>query len=275
MAVLFPDIKPIIVPKPISAEMSAMRVSVIPGLLEAVGTNNKRGQNRVRIFESGQRFILDKDAENGISQVEMLAGVISGPVAGKNWGIPERDCDFYDIKGDVEALIASTGYSGSYEFRAAKCSAYHPGICAEVLFNGSHAGWIGQIHPTAQKAYGLKHKVFAFEIELAVLQKARIPSFREISRYQASKRDIALIVPKTVNAADLTAAIASLGGSSLVNIELFDHYEGENLDEGKKSLAFTLTLQNNEKTLSDAEINSTVDGIVAGVREKFGAVLRE
>ena len=78
-----------------------------------------------------------------------------------------------------------------------------------------------------------------------------------------------------MNAADLTAAIASLGGSSLVNIELFDHYEGENLDEGKKSLAFTLTLQNNEKTLSDAEINSTVDGIVAGVREKFGAVLRE
>ena len=275
MAVLFPDIKPIIVPKPISAEMSAMRVSVIPGLLEAVGTNNKRGQNRVRIFESGQRFILDKDAENGISQVEMLAGVISGPVSEKNWGIPERESDFYDIKGDVEALIEFTGYGASYEFRAAKCSAYHPGICAEILFNGSHAGWIGQIHPTAQKAYGLKHKVFAFEIELAILQKARIPSFKEISRYQASKRDIALIVPKAVNAADLTSAIASLGGSSLVNIELFDHYEGENLEEGKKSLAFTLTLQNNEKTLSDAEINSTVDGIVAGVREKFGAVLRE
>ena len=117
--------------------------------------------------------------------------------------------------------------------------------------------------------------MFAFEIELAILQKARIPSFKEISRYQASKRDIALIVPKAVNAADLTSAIASLGGSSLVNIELFDHYEGENLEEGKKSLAFTLTLQNNEKTLSDAEINSTVDGIVAGVREKFGAVLRE
>jgi phenylalanyl-tRNA synthetase beta chain len=255
--------------------MSAMRVSLWPGLINAVVYNQNRQQGRVRLFESGLRFIKDEQAENGIRQEPLLAGIISGNLADEHWSIPSRATDFFDLKGDVEALLELTGEAHRFSFVRAEHTALHPGQSAQVLRDGHPIGWIGVIHPSLEKKLGLKSKVVLFELELNALLKVRIPVAGEISRFPANRRDLALVVDSAVTAADILHTAKKIGGNQIVGINLFDIYQGPGVPEGKKSLAISLVLQDTQRTLEDKEIADTIANVVEGLRTEFNASLRD
>ena len=275
MSQLFPESDPIILPYPISADMSAMRVSLWPGLISAVVYNQNRQQGRVRLFEHGLRFIKDADAENGIRQEPLLAGVISGNLHDEHWSLPSRGVDFFDLKGDVEALLELTGEAYRFSFVRGSHSALHPGQSAQILRDGQPVGWMGVIHPNLEKKLGLKSKVVLFELELTGLLQAKIPLAGEISRFPANRRDLALVVDQAVAAADIVQAAKKIGGNQIVGINLFDIYQGQGVPEGKKSLAISLVLQDTQRTLEDKEIADTIATVVEGLRTEFNASLRD
>lgn len=271
----FPNIDPIIVPNPITAEMNAMRISLIPGLLGVVAYNNSRQQNRVRIFESGLKFIPDQNAENGIKQIPMLAGAISGLAQEEQWGLNNRNVDFYDLKGDLEALLSLTSQQDQFRFEVADLNALHPGQSAKIFFKDQEVGFIGLVHPTVQKIYDLKFKTFVFEIELSALTKTQVPEYKPLSKFQANRRDLAILVDRDLPANNLLDVIKCVDCHQIHSVNLFDLYEGDNIDNSKKSLAISMILQDANKTLEDAEINALVEKVLEQLKSKFGAILRE
>lgn len=275
MAVMFPEQKPITIPKPITADMSAMRLSILPGLLQVVAFNNARQQNTVRIFESGLKFMPNSSAENGIDQVKMLAGAISGEAIEEQWSVNNRIVDFYDIKGDLEALLELTSVKDKFAFVPYDHPSLHPGQSAAILFEGKQVGVIGLIHPVVQKKYGVKFKTFVFEIEQDVLSKTMVPEYHELSKFPANRRDIAIVVDEDIPASEIISTIKGISSDLIRNVNLFDLYRGENVGENKKSLAISLILQHQERTLEENEISEVVTRVVTKLEEKYKAVLRD
>ncbi|MFP5345073.1 MAG: phenylalanine--tRNA ligase subunit beta, partial [Gammaproteobacteria bacterium] len=201
--------------------------------------------------------------------------VITGTASPAQWGLESRETDFYDLKGDVEALLSLTGCADSFRFEAATHPALHPGQSAQVSRNGETAGWIVALHPKIQRALELKQCALVFELRLAVLEQGRLARFRELSRFPFIRRDLAVVVEQKVSAAAVRECIASACPVLLQDIELFDVYKGKGIDSGKKSLALGLTLQDASRTLTDQDVNAIMDGIVKKLRDELGANLRE
>ncbi|MDK2603033.1 phenylalanine--tRNA ligase subunit beta [Vibrio vulnificus] len=270
-----PGVDALILPNPISAEMSAMRLGLIQGLLNTVVHNQKRQQPRVRLFEYGLRFIPCDTAENGMRQEPMLAGVIAGTRSEEHWNIDTNTVDFFDLKGDVEAILELSANDKAYSFVAAKHPALHPGQSAAIVVDGKEIGVIGTVHPELERKFGLNGRTIVFEIEWSAINRKVIPEAVALSKFPANRRDIAVVVDETVASGDIVNACLEVGGEFLKAAKLFDVYVGKGVEEGKKSLAIALTLQSNERTLEDADIAGAVDAIVAHVSEKFGASLRD
>ncbi|GGA91582.1 phenylalanine--tRNA ligase subunit beta [Agarivorans gilvus] len=272
---LHPSQAAMILPHPISVEMSAMRLSLFTGLLDTVSYNQKRQQSRVRVFESGLRFIPDETAENGVAQTTMLAGVISGSANKEAWNSEARELDFFDIKGDVEALIQQTVDLEAFSFVAAEHPAFHPGQAAQILRDGQVVGYVGALHPQHLKAFGLSGKVFMFEIEMSAVIARKLPDAKPVSKFPANRRDLALLVSQQVKAGDLLNCIKKVGGNQLVGVNLFDVYKGKGIADDMQSIAISLTLQEQSRTLEEKEIATTVDTIVEALRSEFDASLRD
>ncbi|HAS6066170.1 TPA: phenylalanine--tRNA ligase subunit beta [Vibrio vulnificus] len=270
-----PGVDALILPNPISAEMSAMRLGLIQGLLNTVVHNQKRQQPRVRLFEYGLRFIPCDTAENGMRQEPMLAGVIAGTRSEEHWNIDTNTVDFFDLKGDVEAIFELSANDKAYSFVAAKHPALHPGQSAAIVVDGKEIGVIGTVHPELERKFGLNGRTIVFEIEWSAINRKVIPEAVALSKFPANRRDIAVVVDAAVASGDIVNACLEVGGEFLKAAKLFDVYLGKGVEEGKKSLAIALTLQSNERTLEDADIAGAVDAIVAHVSEKFGASLRD
>ncbi|HAS6046993.1 phenylalanine--tRNA ligase subunit beta [Vibrio vulnificus] len=270
-----PGVDALILPNPISAEMSAMRLGLIQGLLNTVVHNQKRQQPRVRLFEYGLRFIPCDTAENGMRQEPMLAGVIAGTRSEEHWNIDTNTVDFFDLKGDVEAILELSANDKAYSFVAAKHPALHPGQSAAIVVDGKEIGVIGTVHPELERKFGLNGRTIVFEIEWSAINRKVIPEAVALSKFPANRRDIAVVVDEAVASGDIVNACLGVGGEFLKAAKLFDVYVGKGVEEGKKSLAIALTLQSNERTLEDADIAGAVDAIVAHVSEKFGASLRD
>ncbi|EPV5003210.1 phenylalanine--tRNA ligase subunit beta [Vibrio vulnificus] len=270
-----PGVDALILPNPISAEMSAMRLGLIQGLLNTVVHNQKRQQPRVRLFEYGLRFIPCDTAENGMRQEPMLAGVIAGTRSEEHWNIDTNTVDFFDLKGDVEAILELSANDKAYSFVAAKHPALHPGQSASIVVDGKEIGVIGTVHPELERKFGLNGRTIVFEIEWSAINRKVIPEAVALSKFPANRRDIAVVVDEAVASGDIVNACLEVGGEFLKAAKLFDVYVGKGVEEGKKSLAIALTLQSNERTLEDADIAGAVDAIVAHVSEKFGASLRD
>ncbi|EOB2811891.1 phenylalanine--tRNA ligase subunit beta [Vibrio vulnificus] len=270
-----PGVDALILPNPISAEMSAMRLGLIQGLLNSVVHNQKRQQPRVRLFEYGLRFIPCDTAENGMRQEPMLAGVIAGTRSEEHWNIDTNTVDFFDLKGDVEAILELSANDKAYSFVAAKHPALHPGQSAAIVVDGKEIGVIGTVHPELERKFGLNGRTIVFEIEWSAINRKVIPEAVALSKFPANRRDIAVVVDEAVASGDIVNACLEVGGEFLKAAKLFDVYVGKGVEEGKKSLAIALTLQSNERTLEDADIAGAVDAIVAHVSEKFGASLRD
>ncbi|EKT4486143.1 phenylalanine--tRNA ligase subunit beta [Shewanella algae] len=270
-----PDSEAMVLPNPISSEMSAMRLSMFTGLLNAVGYNQARQQTRVRLFETGLRFIPDAQAESGVRQQAMLGAVIAGPQSDEHWNMESKTVDFFDLKGDLEAIIGLTVSEAEFSFKGAQHPAMHPGQCAEILRNDRVIGYIGAVHPSLEKPFGLNGKTIVFELELDALLQAKLPQAQAVSKFPANRRDIAIVVDEEVAAGDVMTLIKKVGENQLVGLNLFDVYRGKGVEQGKKSLAIALTLQDNTRTLEEKEIAEMVDTVVSALKSEFNASLRD
>ncbi|WP_368881524.1 phenylalanine--tRNA ligase subunit beta [Shewanella algae] len=270
-----PDSEAMVLPNPISSEMSAMRLSMFTGLLNAVGYNQARQQTRVRLFETSLRFIPDAQAESGVRQQAMLGAVIAGPQSDEHWSMELKTVDFFDLKGDLEAIIGLTVSEAEFSFKGAQHLAMHPGQCAEILRNDRVIGYIGAVHPSLEKPFGLNGKTIVFELELDALLQAKLPQAQAVSKFPANRRDIAIVVDEEVAAGDVMTLIRKVGENQLVGLNLFDVYRGKGVEQGKKSLAIALTLQDNTRTLEEKEIAEMVDTVVSALKSEFNASLRD
>lgn len=272
---LYPEQTGLTLPHPISSEMSVMRLSLWTGLLGAVSYNQKRQQSRVRLFESGLRFVPDKNEKTGVRQESVISGVITGNKTEEHWSLDDTPIDFYDVKADVEALLANTASECVFRFEAISHSALHPGQSAAIYNDQQLVGILGAIHPKFSKLLGINGKAFVFELELQAIGTRKLPLATEISKYPANRRDIAIVVEEDKVVGDILSYIENIGGNQLVGLNLFDVYRGKGIEAGYKSLAISLTLQDNTRTLEESDIQAVVDSILFHLAEKFGASLRE
>jgi phenylalanyl-tRNA synthetase beta chain len=255
---------------PLSADMDAMRTTLLPGLLSALARNVRRQQGRVRLFETGVVFLQGEE----LREVDRIGGVVTGEASPEQWGEASRPVDFFDVKGDLERLCALRGGHGTLEFEPAALPWLHPGVAAVVKLGGETVGWVGSVHPLVLKSLDIKKAVFAFEVDLEELTKRDIPFAKEISRFPSVRRDLALLLPEEVSYAQVRTVSADVGGSQLEKVVVFDVYQGENLTKGYKSLAIGLIFNDVSRTLKDEDVDSLIDAVVAELGQRLGAQLR-
>ena len=260
---------------PITAEMAVMRTTVWPGLVKAVQYNQNRQQSRVRLFETGQRFLPRGEKMADMLQENVVAGVITGARNPEGWAATNDAVDFFDAKGDVEALLALAGAGDEFTFVADRHVALHPGQTARIERNGESVGYMGAIHPALAKDMGLNGAVYLFEINMDAITQGRLPRASELSKFPESRRDLALIVDEQTAYEALRQTAVEHAGEYLRDVTLFDVYQGQGIEAGRKSLALGLTWQHPSRTLNDDEINGAVDSVITALKEKFGASLRE
>jgi phenylalanyl-tRNA synthetase beta chain len=268
-----PHVSALDLSNPIAADMARMRTSLWPGLLQCVRYNHHRQLERVRLFEFGRRYLPERPG--GVVEETMVTGIASGPALPKQWGAPGRTVDFFDVKADVTALLALTGKE--FRVRAAGHPALHPGQSAEVVDaqTGKPIGLLGAFHPELLASTGLHGSVFGFELALEALQFGSIPGFREISRFPAVTRDLAVVVDTSVTAQQVLDCVKKASGELLINLELFDEYRGEGIDSGRKSLALGLTFQDTSRTLNEEDVETVVGRVVEALRTGVGGQLRQ
>ncbi|WP_237063702.1 phenylalanine--tRNA ligase subunit beta [Microbulbifer zhoushanensis] len=270
-AALFdPKAEPVALQNPISADLAVMRTSLIPGLCKALQYNLNRQQERVRLFETGLRFVPGTD----LQQQPMLAGLVYGTRQAESWTGGKDWVDFYDIKADVEALLAETNAADEFRFVAGEHPALHPGQCARILRGDREVGVLGALHPQLQKQLDLPKAAFVFELDLDAIGEARLPAFNPLSRFPAVRRDLALLIDADVQAANLVETAAETAGEMLTDLKIFDVYQGEGIDFNRKSVAMGLTFQHPSRTLNDEEITAAVDAVVKQLEQKYNASLR-
>ncbi len=257
---------PIRLRNPIASNMSVMRSSMWGGLIEALQYNLNRKQERVRLFEVGACFAVKNET---FAEVTRLSGLCYGSVVPEQWGEPARDVDFYDIKADVEML---TGGRARYE--AAKHPALHPGQSARVMLDGRAIGWIGGLHPQWQQHYQLPRGVMLFELDTVPLLDRGLPVFSGVAKFPPVRRDLALVVEESVPVQALLDSLLEARTELVQEIRLFDQYRGKGIDQGKKSLAFLVVMQDTQKTLTDEEADAAMAKLVDAAAKKHGAVLR-
>jgi phenylalanyl-tRNA synthetase beta chain len=257
---------PIQLKNPIASQMSVMRSSLLGGLLESLRTNLARKQTRIRLFEVGGCF---STSANGYAQQERLAGLAYGGAQSEQWGVPLRNVDYFDVKGDLEALFSPL----SLTFKAQPHTASHPGKSARVFLEGNEIGWIGELHPQWQQQYDLPNPPVWFEVEMNALTGISVPKATGISRAPLVRRDIAVLVDEDKVADTLLTAMRGAKAPYVEDILLFDVYRGKGVEHGKKSLAFRVLLQDTQKTLTESEIESSINILMVALN-KNGAQLR-
>lgn len=271
LARLTPEVEAIPLRNPISAELGVMRTTLWGGLLRAAQFNLNRREGRVRLFESGLRFRLENGA---IVQERCLAGLATGLSADEQWGILSRVADFFDVKADVEAVLALSKRQGDFRFVPLGHPALHPGQSAAILGGERTVGWLGMLHPQLEKELDFPAPVFLFEIELAALEDRPLPAFRPLSKFPPVRRDLAVVVKEHVQAGEVLQSIARLGSPLIRQAWLFDLYRGQGIESGCKSLAIGLNLQDSEETLTDERINAVVAEVQQNLARDCQAQLR-
>ncbi len=266
-----PDVTPAVLANPLSEDLAHMRVSLWPGLVKVAKDNASRQQDRVRIFESGVKFVTQG---NDVKEINVISGLVSGNLEPEQWGESSRPADFFDIKSDIGAIVRQTGRYVSLEYLKSSHPALHPGRCARVVIGGEATGWLGQLHPALANQYGLDGEVYLFELDAEKTFAANVPSSAPISRYPAVRRDIALVVEETLEVADIVATARDEAGVLARSVFVFDIYRGGAIDSGRKSVALGLILQETSRTLTDEDADQTVSAVVARLERKYNAKIR-
>src|SRR5215469_10100969 len=271
---LLPDRAALPLSNPMASDVSVMRVSLWPGLLRDALENQHRQQDRVRLFEHGARFEV---SDGGTREVATLAAVACGPRLPEQWGVPKEQrpaADFYDVKSDVEALVAGTGEAESFVFVPATHPALHPGRSARVLRRGSAVGWIGELHPKLVEDLGFTYAPVLFELDIDALAVQRT-TYREVSRFPQVRRDLAVVIDEAVPLSTLAERVTLAASSLLRSLRIFDVYRGPGLEEGRKSVALGLIFQDISRTLTDQDVERLMASVVTDLRENLKARIRE
>ena len=266
-----PDIEPVALANPISAELAVMRTSLLPGLVQAVSYNINRQQSRVRLFESGLVFRRNAGV---LDQVSTLAGAIFGATDPEQWDRQGELVDFFDLKADVEAMLALFGAAGGFHFSATTHPALHPGQTAQVERNGARVGVLGGLHPRVVRDLKLPGPVWLFEFQTQALGGGKVPKYQVLSKFPATRRDIAVVLAEEITFDAIRTCVGQVGIDVLKNLELFDVYRGEGVYSGKKSVALGLTFQADTRTLNDQEIDAYIGAIIDSLTTNLGGTLR-
>jgi phenylalanyl-tRNA synthetase beta chain len=273
---IFSTEEPVKLANPLADNMAVMRTSLIPGLMGALQFNANRQHDRIRFYEVGASYHKDGKV---FREEQKLSGVVMGQVAATQWGLSKpQNIDFYDVKSDLEAVLALTGHKNPIIFNEFEHIALHPGqssLLTRKELNGDKTvlGWLGRLHPTVEKHYGV-HNVVAFEINLGVALNAQLPSFQSVSRFPSIKRDLSVLVDQDLPIASLLESLQNELGTVLVKVELFDLYRGQGVADDAKSISLSLVLQHQDKTMTDEEAEGLVGEALSLLEAKWGATLR-
>jgi phenylalanyl-tRNA synthetase beta chain len=268
--------EPVRLLNPIASPQSVMRTSLLGGLIANVRYNAARKLERIRVFERGRVYLRDPQVHDGplevagVRQPTCIAAAAYGPASEEQWGLPTRPADFFDLKSDLEALASPR----ALRFERAEHPAFHPGRSARVLIEREPVGWLGELHPRWLQKYELSHGVTAFEVDAEALQRVPLPSPVVPSKYPPVVRDIAMLVNAHITSQALLDAIGEEKSTIIQDVRIFDLYQGSNVPEGKKSLAFRVVMQDTERTLTDAEADAARDALVELWGRRFGATPR-
>jgi phenylalanyl-tRNA synthetase beta chain len=272
---------PIRLQNPIASQMSVMRSTLIGSLVANVRYNLNRKAGRVRVFEVGAVFLRNAEVVDGpltvagFDQPKRVAAIAYGPALDEQWGAPTRPVDFFEVKGDLEALFAPR----AVRFEKAAHPALHPGRCAAVVVDGKQVGIIGELHPRWLQEYDLPQAPVLFEVQACALQERAVPRYTEISKFPGATRDLALVVKQDVAAQDVLdafdAEIARNPAGNLVQaVVLFDEYRGKGLEADEKSLAFRFSLQDTQSTLQDETVDAIMAAVADAAKQKLHAKQR-
>ena len=259
---------PIRLQNPLAAQYAVMRSTLMGGLIEILQNNLNRKQNRVRVFEIARTF-QKSNQNNEFIQTEKLGGLVYGSVLPEQWGAKARSVDFYDVKGDVEALLQGK----NAQFVKAEHPALHPGRCATIQIDCENVGIIGELHPEWTQKYDLPQAPLLFELDMSVILATEKVRYQTVSKFQPVRRDLAFVLPENVVFADLQAALNAVQSDLIQGIELFDVYRGVGLPENHKSMAVKIILQSMETTLTDEIVEPLIQQLIEEA-EKVGAKLR-
>ena len=259
---------PVVLANPIAAHLNVMRSSLIASLVDCLKLNLSRQQERVRLFETGRCFAR---AGAAYEQVMMLGGLAYGEAVPEQWGVTGRRVDFYDVKSDVEAVIAPN----IARFEAAEHPALHPGRSAKATLDGVAIGWVGELHPRLQQDYDFPYAPMVFELNLDKITARNVPVFHEISRQPLVRRDLSVEVAESVTAQAMLDVLKKCAPSYVSKVALFDVYRGKGIDSDKKSIAFKVLLQDTDKTLTDADVEAAIAQLLQVLQEQFQAKLRK
>jgi phenylalanyl-tRNA synthetase beta chain len=259
---------PVALANPIASHMGVMRSTLAGSLLGCLVRNLSHQQSRVRLFELGRCFMTDSSGD--YRQPVRVGGIACGDAVEEQWGVASRRLDFFDAKGDVEALLTPR----RAEFRRSEHPALHPGKSAQILLEGRVAGWIGELHPRWQRKYDLALPPILFELDYDVISERDLPAFKEISKFPAVRRDISAELDEEVTYDAVLAGLRAKMPTIVTEISLFDIYRGPGVEKGRKSLAFRVLLQDTRKTLTEAEVESAVVELRQILQQRFNAKLR-
>jgi len=257
---------------PLSAELAVMRQGLWPGLVQALRHNVARQQRRVRLFEIGVRFV---PVAAGLMEELVVSGLAAGTADPEQWAALPRPVDFFDVKSDLEAILAGLGDPEEFDWVADLHPALHPGRSARLARRGQHLGWIGNLHPGLTKRSGLEEAPVMFEFTISGLTGATMPAYQGLSRFPVVRRDIAVLVARDTPVAGLVTAIRDAAGPALREVIVFDIFVGEHIDAAQKSVALGLILQDTSRTLTDADTDQIVGGVVRCLARDFGARIRQ
>jgi len=256
----------IVISNPISSDLSTMRASLLPGLIKALKYNLNRQHKRVRLFETGLKFI----GGDNIKQIDTLAGLVFGDVTDEQWGIKAQAVDFYDVKSDIVNILGDAAV-----FKSSNHPSLHPGQTAGIYHNKQNIGYLGKIHPEIAKKLEVPENTYLFEIDLEPVLQTNMPAFSPLSKFPLLRRDLSIVLDNKIKANHVVNTIKTKGFKFLQDISIFDIYKGESLGVDNYSMALALSLQDFEKTLTDEDIESTVNEIVESLKLEFNAELRD
>jgi phenylalanyl-tRNA synthetase beta chain len=278
---LFPDLPGIALANPIASDLSVMRVSLWPGLLKAALENQHHQQDRIRLFEHGSRFVASAGSADRVSatrEIDTLAGVACGHRLPEQWGLPRdmrQPVDFFDVKGDVEALLAGTGARAEFTFEPGELACLHPGRAARIERKGQAVGWLGELHPSLVKALEFTYPPVLFELDVDAALRLELPAYREVSRFPQVRRDLAVVVDESVALSSLTERVTFTASSLLRDLRVFDVYRGPGVEAGRKSVALGLIFQDISRTLTEDDVAGIMAAVVADLRVSLNAKIRE
>jgi phenylalanyl-tRNA synthetase beta chain len=270
-AAVNPGTEPVELANPIASDMAVLRRSLWPGLINVARLNLSHQRQRFKLFELGPQFLADS---NGVKQEIVLAGLVLGSRSPEHWDGLSPNLDFFDVKGDVEALLRLTGRAAEFRFEAATHPALCPGRTARIALGGHTVGWLGSLHPDLQSRVDKKRTAVVFALQVDEAFAAIVPAFRSYSKFPSIRRDLAIVVDEHICADALKSAARAAAGELLQGVVVFDVYRGKGVDSRRKSIGLGLILQDVSRTLTDEDADKTMRSVMLRLEHEFGATIR-